>query len=143
MFVTRPPALEVGNGSDSDNAAVKSETQVTTKPAKPHAKVVDKDVLDKETQLTIDTEKATPIDGDLPSPLDGMTGVVGGVPISYTRPDVADLVRSSIEATAADKRVLVMGCGPEGLMKCVRDTTASCIRSDGPSVELHCEQFGW
>ncbi|PTB69974.1 hypothetical protein BBK36DRAFT_151836 [Trichoderma citrinoviride] len=59
------------------------------------------------------------------------------------RPEMPALIRTIIEETPAEERVLVLGCGPDGLMAQVRNTTAACIRSDGPGVELHCEQFGW
>lgn len=63
--------------------------------------------------------------------------------IKSGKPDVPALIRTEIEQTPVEQRVLVLGCGPEGLMTQVRNTTAACIRSDGPGVELHCEQFGW
>ncbi|EHA48342.1 hypothetical protein MGG_01018 [Pyricularia oryzae 70-15] len=59
------------------------------------------------------------------------------------RPPAEVLIRSAVEATPADQRVLVVACGPDSLMRAARDTAASCIRPDGPGVELHCEQFGW
>ncbi|KAL7932266.1 ferric reductase NAD binding domain-containing protein [Trichoderma chlorosporum] len=59
------------------------------------------------------------------------------------KPDVASLIEAIIGETPVEQRVLVSGCGPDGLMAQVRNTTAACIRSDGPGVELHCEQFGW
>ena len=68
---------------------------------------------------------------------------ISGVPIRYERPDVSALIRRAVDETPAHKQALVLGCGPHALMKQVRNTTADCIRSDGPSVELHCEQFGW
>lgn len=59
------------------------------------------------------------------------------------RPDTATLIRQAVSSTPAHQRVLVAACGPDGLMRVVRDTTASLISGDGPGVELHCEQFGW
>ncbi len=59
------------------------------------------------------------------------------------RPDVGSLVRDAVSTTPPNQRVLVAACGPDGLMRVVRDTTARLIRGDGPAVELHCEQFGW
>lgn len=59
------------------------------------------------------------------------------------RPDMASLIRSAVESTPSNQRVLVAACGPDGLMRVVRTTTARLIRGDGPAVELHCEQFGW
>ncbi|UKZ73309.1 hypothetical protein TrVFT333_000952 [Trichoderma virens FT-333] len=63
--------------------------------------------------------------------------------IKRGKPDVSALIQTIIGETPVEKRVLVLGCGPDGLMTQVRNTTAACIRSDGPGVELHCEQFGW
>lgn len=59
------------------------------------------------------------------------------------RPDTAQVIRREVAATPREKRVLVAACGPKGLMRVVRNTTADCIKGDGPAVELHCEQFGW
>jgi hypothetical protein len=65
------------------------------------------------------------------------------VPIEHGRPDTAILIQEAIQSVGKDERVLVAACGPAGLIKVVRNTTASLIRKDGPSIELHCEQFGW
>lgn len=59
------------------------------------------------------------------------------------RPDTASLIREAVQSTPQNQRVLVAACGPDGLMRVVRDTTANLISGDGPGVELHCEQFGW
>jgi hypothetical protein len=59
------------------------------------------------------------------------------------RPDTATLIREAVRSTPPHQRVLIAACGPNGLMRVVRDTTASLISGDGPGVELHCEQFGW
>lgn len=82
-------------------------------------------------------------ESELASPIEGIDASIRSVPINYERPRVAGLIESAITNTPRNESVLVMGCGPATLMKQVRDTTAACIRSDGPSVELHCEQFGW
>lgn len=68
---------------------------------------------------------------------------INNIPIHYGRPDVSKIITKAIEETPANQRVLVMGCGPATLMTQVRNTTASHIRTSGPAVELHCEQFGW
>ncbi|KIH86851.1 hypothetical protein SPBR_08230 [Sporothrix brasiliensis 5110] len=59
------------------------------------------------------------------------------------RPDAETVIRTAVSSTARIQRVLVAACGPPTLMKTVRSATAKCITSDGPSVELHCEQFSW
>lgn len=63
--------------------------------------------------------------------------------IKAGRPDAAALIREAVSSTPPHQRVLVAACGPGGLMRVVRDTTAGLVRGDGPGVELHCEQFGW
>ncbi|EEY18180.1 metalloreductase [Verticillium alfalfae VaMs.102] len=68
---------------------------------------------------------------------------IHGIPITYARPDISALIHHAIAQTPSSQRVLVMGCGPEGLMTEVRNTTAKSVRRKGPAVELHCEQFGW
>jgi hypothetical protein len=59
------------------------------------------------------------------------------------RPDVANIIYSLVETSAKHDRIAVAACGPNSLMKVTRKTVARCIRPDGPSLELHCEQFGW
>ncbi|PFH57105.1 hypothetical protein XA68_15497 [Ophiocordyceps unilateralis] len=68
---------------------------------------------------------------------------VNGIAIAYERPNVASLIRAAIDDTPPDRRALVLGCGPGPLMTVVRNTTASCIRGDGPAVDLHIENFAW
>ncbi|KAG6008197.1 hypothetical protein E4U21_004796 [Claviceps maximensis] len=63
--------------------------------------------------------------------------------VKYQRPDVAELIREAIGNTAAHESILVSGCGPAKLMDMMRETASDCIRTDGPSIELHCEKFGW
>lgn len=102
----------------------------------------EKDLSELENQTTLspgDSES----DSDAPSPMESMPREIEGVAIHYQRPDVDEIIRSAFRGMASDQSMLVLGCGPEGLMKRVRNTTASCVRGDGPSVELHCEQFGW
>ncbi|KAH9900225.1 ferric reductase NAD binding domain-containing protein [Xylariomycetidae sp. FL2044] len=65
------------------------------------------------------------------------------LPLIHGRPDTETLIKDAVESVDKDQRVLVAACGPDGLLKIVRDTTANCIRVHGPAVELHCEQFGW
>ncbi|RDW91122.1 hypothetical protein BP5796_02287 [Coleophoma crateriformis] len=59
------------------------------------------------------------------------------------RPDVAKIITDTVAMCDAHDRVAVAACGPDSLMAVTRGTVAGCIKTDGPSVELHCEQFGW
>ncbi|CAM1501026.1 Fc.00g101880.m01.CDS01 [Cosmosporella sp. VM-42] len=87
----------------------------------------------------IEQEKMSPVSPTSPT----NTVDSSDIPVIYERPNVYELVKTAIEETPKDKSVLVMSCGPEELMTVVRNTTAVCIQTDGPSVELHCEHFGW
>lgn len=69
--------------------------------------------------------------------------LAGNLEITEDRPDVRKMIGSEIEAAGRTERILVLGCGPPSLMDDVRDAAAGCIRCEGPTVELHCEQFGW
>ncbi|KAK1828176.1 hypothetical protein QBC39DRAFT_290088 [Podospora conica] len=66
-----------------------------------------------------------------------------GREVKQGRPDVAGLIRAAIETTPANQRVLVAACGPAGLMRTVRNTSAQGIRGGGAGVEVHLEEFGW
>lgn len=75
--------------------------------------------------------------------IDAGTCALSEYPIKIGRPDAASVIRDAVKTTPRNRRVLVAACGPDGLMRVVRDTTAGLIVSDGPAVELHCEEFGW
>lgn len=91
---------------------------------------------------SISSEKASPYETDSATTHGGWAHGYGNR-IKHLRPDVGALLRRAIGETPSDQKVLVLGCGPDGLMTEVRNTTVDCIRTDGPGVELHCEQFGW
>lgn len=59
------------------------------------------------------------------------------------RPNVDNSIRKIIAETPNDERVVIAACGPDSLMFNIRRVAASCIKVNGPSIELHCEQFGW
>jgi hypothetical protein len=59
------------------------------------------------------------------------------------RPDIEALVREIVGSAGEDERIAIAACGPHSLMSTVRRVSAEAIRVKGPSVELHCEQFGW
>jgi NAD(P)H-flavin reductase len=59
------------------------------------------------------------------------------------RPEIKSVIQLAASRAAPHQRVLVMACGPKGLMKDVRNSVAANLHPGGPSLELHCEQFGW
>ncbi|PHH77528.1 hypothetical protein CDD80_505 [Ophiocordyceps camponoti-rufipedis] len=102
----------------------------------------------------IDSEKAWPgptMNSDKwPTPPDGLTQALttsrpshyNGIPIVYERPDVGAVIRAAIDDTPPQEHALVLGCGPKPLTTSVRNAAASCIRGDGPGVDLEIETFG-
>lgn len=52
-------------------------------------------------------------------------------------------IQEAIEGLTNNHRVLVAACGPSSLMNAVLDAVEKCRKMDGPSLEVHCEQFGW
>lgn len=125
LFVTRSPNL---GDSDTD-----SDENMFTRSAPGSSS--NKEVAD------VDPEKG----GILSESEDaGYTAThFGNAPIAYGRPDVGSLIGDAIHEMSSEKHVLVLGCGPSGLMETVRSKTVSCLHGEAPSVELHCEEFGW
>jgi len=63
--------------------------------------------------------------------------------IQAGRPDVRKIIQDAIGSCAKNERLIVAACGPDSIMAVTRQTVVDNIKSDGPSIELHCEQFGW
>ncbi|KAH8178119.1 ferric reductase NAD binding domain-containing protein [Sarocladium implicatum] len=80
---------------------------------------------------------------ELASPLEDMDPEIHRVDIQFTRPKIVGLLDEALLGAVPSDRVLVMACGPAGLTHQVRESTAKRIVDDGPSIELHCESFGW
>jgi hypothetical protein len=76
------------------------------------------------------------------------------------RPDLTAIVKSVVKGAEQRDTVAVGGrfsflipneaftdwstaCGPTELMRVARNAVADSITITGPSVTLHCEQFGW
>ncbi|UPK94885.1 hypothetical protein LCI18_005820 [Fusarium solani-melongenae] len=74
--------------------------------------------------------------GDQPS-------YIHGASVHYQRPNVNDFVAQAVDGMASGQRVLVIACGPTGLLNEVRSAATSRMVPGGPHVSLHCEQFGW
>ncbi|KAF4468407.1 ferric-chelate reductase [Fusarium albosuccineum] len=141
VYVTRAPTAEIDTETPpSTSVSSSSSTFVSLDPEKealPQLKI---------PRLSLDMEKdafSSPIESPVSPSDDSKPDFINNVPVLYGRPNVASLVHGAVESVPADKRVLVMGCGPRGLISAVRNATAECIMADGPGVELHCEQFGW
>ncbi|KAH0606141.1 uncharacterized protein H6S33_003802 [Morchella sextelata] len=69
-------------------------------------------------------------------------------PMSYIetmsgRPDLTALIKGIVKNAEQRDTVAVGACGPTELMRVARNAVADSITLTGPSVTLHCEQFGW
>ncbi|OHW94917.1 ferric reductase like transmembrane component [Colletotrichum incanum] len=153
LYVTRTTDSAKGPITDEDRSrsgTISSEASTPITPAtekfdtengipQQPPKVITRVVSDPE-KSGFESDVTFPV-----SPLqqNGYPDHINSIPINYGRGDVAAIIRNNINDATPNQRVLVMGCGPDSLMTQVRNTTASCIRTSGPAVELHCEQFGW
>ncbi|KAK0111505.1 hypothetical protein ONS95_001860 [Cadophora gregata] len=91
----------------------------------------------------IDVEKTRVIThGGPANPWDSSTSVTS-VAVLPGRPNVDVLIRDIVAKATDEERIAIAACGPDDLMWCVRKTATNCIKVKGPSIELHCEQFGW
>ncbi|KAH8667412.1 ferric reductase NAD binding domain-containing protein [Tricladium varicosporioides] len=63
--------------------------------------------------------------------------------IAPGRPDVSGLIKDVVARSNKEDRISIAACGPASLMDAVRKTATNSISVNGPSIELHCEQFGW
>lgn len=67
-----------------------------------------------------------------------------GLTLLPDRPDVEAYIREAVSSLGPDKRILIAACGPPLMLKTLRNVSAECIQlKNAPTVELHCEQFGW
>ncbi|KAI1103189.1 ferric reductase NAD binding domain-containing protein [Jackrogersella minutella] len=117
-----PSALEKGNTSDYIAASGPASSAATRYES------------DRE-------EKRDTRQFDIPSAATSTTNL--NLPIIIGRPDTEAEIRSAVKSLTKNQRVLIASCGPDSLTSVVRQVAASCIRVDGPAVEVHCEQFGW
>jgi len=104
------------------------------------------------TLVSSDEEKPSPTDPLPPSKNEHDIEKQLSSPISSTdmvyppqrgRPDIAAIVDQIVEKAEDSDRVAVAACGPDSLMQVTRSTVAKNIKVNGPSIELHVEQFGW
>ena len=59
------------------------------------------------------------------------------------KPDVGAVLDHTIKAAKRTDKIIVTVCGPESLMRTVRNLVAKAIPLSGPSLTLRSEQFGW
>ncbi|KAJ6261571.1 Ferric/cupric reductase transmembrane component [Drechslerella dactyloides] len=61
----------------------------------------------------------------------------------FGRPDMSSIVKEAVRNADQNDLIAVGACGPTELMRCARNAAAGVITIGGPSISLHCEQFGW
>lgn len=59
------------------------------------------------------------------------------------RPNIAAIITEIVSNADRGDRIAITACGPDSMIQMTRKSVAKSIRVDGPSLELHCEQFGW
>ncbi|KAF2760648.1 hypothetical protein EJ05DRAFT_509154 [Pseudovirgaria hyperparasitica] len=92
---------------------------------------------------TSDVEKNVGGDIEKSMPELGVESSVGEE-VRYGRPDIDALVKRAVGEMSAGQRVIVASCGPQGLMRDVKEATRGVMRSEsGVSVQLYEEAFEW
>lgn len=136
LYVTQATAQDSSSSQYSNDSSPSSPTSptdgekpTTSFPPPMTEKDLETAVIETNHKETHDTMTTHTIDR--------------GREVRQGRPDVAALIRTAVESTPANQRVLVAACGPAGLMRTVRDTSAAGIRGAGAGVEVHLEEFGW
>ncbi|RKK09427.1 hypothetical protein BFJ66_g9310 [Fusarium oxysporum f. sp. cepae] len=66
-----------------------------------------------------------------------------GIPAHHGRPNIDEIVAQILEGMSANSRVLVLGCGPAGLLQAVRQSATSRMVPNGAGISFQFEQFGW
>ncbi|KAF7546544.1 hypothetical protein G7Z17_g8348 [Cylindrodendrum hubeiense] len=61
--------------------------------------------------------------------------------IKYEKLRASEVIFETVKSVGINQQVLIAACGPLSLMNDVNTAAGACIRSDGPSVEVHCENF--
>ncbi|TVY30564.1 putative ferric reductase transmembrane component [Lachnellula hyalina] len=110
-------------GSKSDSTLVSSSDEEKTSPTDP--------LPSSKNEHDIEKQLSSPISTDMV------------YPPQRGRPDIAAIVDQIVEKAEDNDRVAVAACGPDSLMQVTRRTVAKNIKVNGPSIELHVEQFGW
>ncbi|KAJ8123536.1 hypothetical protein ONZ43_g542 [Nemania bipapillata] len=147
LHLTRSESTEAASSAPIPRSPSQMSTAAPSIPPSALEKNIESPALSTQASSVALREKDTK-DTDMIETAESIDAVASGVdglslPVTYGRPDIETMVREAIMSVPKDKRVLVAACGPTGLVDTVRNTTASCIQVNGPSVELHCEQFGW
>ncbi|KAK0707580.1 ferric reductase NAD binding domain-containing protein [Lasiosphaeris hirsuta] len=140
----RPTSIQSSEGEESPPLSPATDVGKTAPqlPVPQRQALAERD-LEKEMEQVIETRVEHPVSDKDGAAATTTISQASHHPIKAGRPDVGFLIRDAVTTTPSNQRVLVAACGPDGLMRVVRDTTAKLIRGDGPGVELHCEQFGW
>ena len=142
LYVTREPVQETQASSQE------ALSTPTTEPPSPQEDP-EKDGISELVRpqawrtRTLSSSKETENFSELASPIEGVAPEVRRIDVQFTRPKIAGLLDEAFQGAVSSERVLVMACGPPGLRDQVRGSTAQRIQTAGPSVELHCESFGW
>ncbi|KAF3921014.1 hypothetical protein ABW20_dc0110571 [Dactylellina cionopaga] len=151
LFVTREPSDLINTHPESPTNATAEDLQgslpvqestlsgltIDGKPGSSSGNSTDILALpEKALELAINTrvQQITRTDTD---------GTMGRSYFEFGRPDMNLIVKEAIKNASQHDLVSIGACGPTHLMRCARNATAAVITPGGPSISLHCEQFGW
>lgn len=59
------------------------------------------------------------------------------------RPDITKTIENIVAGADPSDRLMVVACGPEGLMKSTRRAVVKNAKSEGPSIDFQSEEYSW
>ena len=80
---------------------------------------------------------------DKRGPVSASSSLYSSLTINQGRPDITAIITDTVTKADRYDRIAVAACGPNSIIQVARKSVAKNIKVDGPSLELHCEQFGW
>ena len=119
--------------TSNDEKTIILDDEKTSRMFVPPASYVSS-ATEGQFSATIDPEKAMSV---VPSLTYTQHNILSG------RPDVKAQIQDIVSKADKVDRIAIAACGPDGMMTTVRKTAAACVKINGPSIELYCEQFGW
>ncbi|KAI0156022.1 ferric reductase transmembrane component 5 [Pestalotiopsis sp. NC0098] len=71
------------------------------------------------------------------------TDVGAGWALMYQKLKVDKVLTDLVAGADSHQRMLIGVCGPSGMTAASRDVVSTLMQPSGPSIDLHCESFGW
>jgi NAD(P)H-flavin reductase len=96
-----------------------------------------------QSESILTARESGDIDIEKKEPVSTSSSIYPSITIYRGRPDIAAFITDVASKADRYDRIAVAACGPDSMIQVARKSVAKNITVDGPSLEFHCEQFGW